>query len=239
MTTSRVGRKTRDPASDRRRVSPARTPSAKAPPRPRAGFTLLEILLAVALVGMIAGMVVINLTGWYDSEKLIQGAERMETALRLARADAANLGRRLRLEFEEETGDCMIMWEPKPLEEPGEFTDYAKVSTWTGQMPNELVRVNLCRLTGPSAYRTLNLEATPMADSDAPELEAITFYPDGSCDSAIIELSGTVESETRRVVIELDGANGTIRRHVFYDDEGLEEYYEQLYEEQLPVAMNE
>jgi len=188
---------------------------------------------------MIAGMVIIDFSGWRDSEKLIQGAERMETALRLARADAANLGRRLRLDFEEETGRCLILWEPKPLEEPGEFTDYAKVSTWTGRMPTELVRVNLCRLTGPSAYQTLNLEEMPMADSDQPELEAVTFYPDGSSDSAIIELSGTVESETRRVVIELDGANGTITRHVFYDDEELEEYYEQLYEEQLPEAMNE
>ena len=85
----------------------------------------MEIVLAVALVVLLLGMFVGTFSTWYDSERMPEGARRLESILRLARAEACASGRRIRLTFDDETLDAAIVWEPKPLEEPGTFVPHS------------------------------------------------------------------------------------------------------------------
>jgi len=171
--------------------------------------------LSLMIVTLLAGLVVTSFTGWQSARRLQEGAARFEATLRMARAEAANRGRRLQLAFDEDTGDCRVLWEADPLGEPGTFADFS-ACTWRSYLPNELVRVVRCQLTGPSAYRTMTAQQGMDDGVDDETLAAITFYPDGSSDFAVIELADVTDGDeeadptARRALIELDGLNGTM-----------------------------
>ena len=178
----------------------------------RRGLTLLELVLVMALLALLAGAVAWNVSPWRTGERLEEGMERFQTVLRMARAEAATTGRRLRLAFGEETGQCSVLWEPEPLSEPEQFTDYARC-TWKSHIPTEMVRVLRSELTGSSAYRTLRAQMGREETEDN-ALQAVTFYPDGSSDSAVFELVDAEGSESFLAIIVLDGVNGVITARI-------------------------
>jgi len=188
------------------------TPLGRAPrprnrprPRPRRGgaFTLLETVLAVLLVAALAAVTVMALGSAQRGAALDEGARRFVTVLRRARSDAAHRGRRLRLAPADAAGGFDVLWEPAPLAEPGAYEPYT-AGLWRAELPTDLVRIESCRRVGPDA---------PPSEADAQaELQAITFRPDGSCDTAVVVLASREEPEAAgRAVIELDGLAGTIR----------------------------
>ena len=187
----------------------------------RTGLTLLEMVLVMALLVMLAGVVVLNVGTWRRAGRLEEGMERFQTVLRMAGAEAAATGRRLRLTFDEETGRCSVLWEPNPLTEPSQFTAYSRCS-WVTRIPNGLVRVKRSELTGSSAYRTLRAEMGREETEDN-ALQSVTFYPDGSSDSAIFELVDAEGSESYLGVIELDGVNRVTSERIV----SVEEYEEE------------
>jgi hypothetical protein len=126
----------------------------------------------------------------------------------MARAEAATQGRRIRLDFDPQAGTPRILWEPDPVASPGVFEVYA-ACTWLNGLPTDQVTVTRCQLLGASAYQTLSLDAmnAPAAGQQA-TLQAITFYPDGSCDAAEIALVDASGEDVRTAVIDLDGLTG-------------------------------
>lgn len=205
--------------------------------RQRPGFTLVEILLALFVIGLIAGVFVLNLGSLRKGTEMQEGAIRMETAIRLARADAANTGKRLRFTFDADTGMLRVLWEADPINKPGEFSDYTAAS-WPAMLPASLVRVNRCTITSAAstglpvetdaeselATTDASAPATSSTDAWTESRQALTFYPDGSSDSAVIELAhpdtATGDNGTGdRTVIEVDGINGTVSTRTMTADE--------------------
>jgi type II secretory pathway pseudopilin PulG len=195
-----------------------RAPDPLAPARPtrRAAFTLIEILLALFILVLLIAATAMNLGPWQGTGVLEEGAGRVETALRMARADAANKARRVRIAFGEEDGKFQVLWEAEPLAEPGKFAEYTACA-WRDLVPMDGVRVERCELTAPSIYQIADA-GTPgggtQQSRSAPALAAITFEPDGSGDSAVIELSATDGRDTRRAIIEIQGLTGTISSRI-------------------------
>lgn len=192
-------------------------------PRRREAFTLLEVILALAVLLMLSGAVVVSFSGWYDRSHFDEGVRRMETALRMARADAALCARRLRLEVDPESGTCRVLWEADPLAKPGEFVPYLS-GTWEHDLPTGLAVIARCELVGPSAYQTLTYGSGRDEQAES-GFQPVTFYPDGSSDSAEIELQAVREDDPRRALVELDGLSGTITRRTFTEAE-YDEYVE-------------
>lgn len=62
---------------------------------------------------------------------------------------------------------------------------------------------------------------------DAGELQAITFFPDGSCDSAAIELREAARDK-RHAVIEIDGLTNKVAPSRIMDAPELQEYHAEL-----------
>ncbi len=217
-----VGRK--NPAGD---LPPLRAVACagRAPVGQRcAAFTLLEMMLTLALLAVLIGTSALSLWGLQRGRQLDQGAAAFETVLRMARADACTRGRRLRIAFEDEGLRAEILWEPEPLSEPGQFVRHAG-SGWLREVPNGLVRVERCELAGPSAYLTRSTDS-PAGGEEPEGLSALTFYPDGASDSAVIELVSVDERDTRRAVIELDGVSGAIRARILTPTEYGEQFAE-------------
>jgi len=207
--TSRAGRK--------RRNSPA-------------GFTLLELMLAIGILVLLAGLASVSVGPRREQARFEEAVERLATALRMARADAANLGLRLQIAFDEAEEAAFpaphVLWEPAPLAEPNRFSEYT-VATWLDHLPGEEVRILCCRRVGPSAYRTLSGEPAELPAPGESVHQSVMFYADGSCDSAVMELAPAEEDRAFRAAVRLDGLSGAVAVF-FLTDEQLEENREPI-----------
>ncbi len=186
------------------------------------GFTLIELLLVVTLVLALASAMVFNFTNLLRGNQLEEGTTRLETLMRFARAQAANSGRKVQLVFGPEltnttaatTGEVRATWEPDPLRQPGSFTDLCEAQ-WHVQEVNDLVQVESVKLLEPSncgpAPQELPDESIEISDIPAGKpMGPITFYPDGSSDSAEIIVAARTPDEEQRMSVRLIGMTGSI-----------------------------
>jgi prepilin-type N-terminal cleavage/methylation domain-containing protein len=176
--------------------------------RARRGFTLIETLLTLCLILLLLGVAALATGGWIFGNTLEEGASRVESALRLARADAANQCRRVRLAFPADGSPPQVLWEAQPLEQPGVFTAFV-ACTWTEVLALDGLRVDRCEPVGPSTQRKADWGAATSTESDDVPA-AVTFEPNGSSDSVVLSLSVDGRGDTRRATLELDGRTGLI-----------------------------
>jgi len=177
------------------------------------------MVLVLGMLAMLIGVAVLNVPAVGRGRALEQGARRLATALRMARADAANRGRRLRLTFDAETARPAVQWEPHPLQAPGEFVDYATQCTWRRLLETDGVWVQRSEFTGDSAYRYLvDAGATAQVVTET-DLAGITFEPDGSSDSVILHVVAAADPEGPIARIELNGVTGRVTRQVLTPEE--------------------
>ena len=191
------------------------------------GFTLIELLLTLVVLMLLLGAVVMNFTGLQSSSQLDEGVEQFESLVRYARAHAANSGCRVRLTFEEVAGEgelavplgnVFVVWEPDPLNKPGEFHPLQEVAPLRETML-QFVEVDEVRpvgggLDGVRLSGNGLAELAPPAEEQSYGFEPITFYPDGSSDTAEVVFSARESDEERQVAVQIIGTTGTVRRHV-------------------------
>lgn len=194
-----------------------------------AGFTLVELLLAVTLLLLLLGAIVYNFSGLQQNAQLNEGAQQMEALLRFASAQAANSGRQVQIAFEENVVDGMstaprnlrLLWEVDPVARPGVFEPLLTAEEYVRGI-NDLVSVEAVRLMESNDLDVVHssepLEQGTNSPSTPATLSAIGFFPDGSSDSAEIILASRAEDDTRRIVVRLQGITGSIRRKVVADE---------------------
>ena len=191
--------------------------------RTTGGFTLLELLIVIALISVIMAMSIVTGTSSSDRRKFQYAVDRLETTLRMARAEAVNKAHRIRLSFDEETRLPTLLWEPAPLTEPEQFQPYTACS-WLSRLPTDRIAVTKCRMIGLDGKP---LDETPTSvggdETDNEEMQSITFNQDGSSDSVLIEIEATDPGVSLRAAIKLDGENNIITTKILYapteDDE--------------------
>jgi Tfp pilus assembly protein FimT len=186
-----------------------------------AGFTLLEVILMLTLVLLLSTLVIGSLSGVLESTRIKESSSRMACLLRTARAEAANAGRRFRLSFDEETGQPAMSFEPDPLGQPGFFHTYSAWWVELAQLKGG-VRAVSCELTGASAFADLEASGPALAAEET-AFRPVTFYPDGTSDSARIVLARDDEEHPWAVEITLNGVDGTIQTQEIDVEEKLSE----------------
>ena len=205
------------------------------------GFSLVELLLTLVLLLCLAAASVFSYTALNRTASLDEGRNRMESLIRYAQAEAATTGCKVRLQFEEATPelegesalrDIRVTWEPDFLNAPGVFKAYTN-KAWSEEIVNEVVGVEEVRPIGPPAPRYLtetetgtgDVSSDPFSSSEtafegstemalAPEFPGITFYPDGSCDSAELILASRNSEDDRRLEVRLSGILGSVSSRV-------------------------
>ncbi len=201
------------------------------------GFTLIELLLVVVLLMLLTGAAVFNFSALQRSAQLEEGAARLETVLRFARAQAATTGRRVQVVFQTpdtSTGSngapafLRVEWEPDPLAQPGVFEELPEVSRLADGL-EDLIAVASVQVfeagTEPEpASNALGSEAPAPTPGEAGAPDAsfewemwetfapILFHPDGSSDAAEVVVMSQDADDTRRIVLRLQGITGVIRR---------------------------
>lgn len=127
------------------------------------GFTLVELLLAVTLLAGLMAAAVFGFSSLHRSAQLNEGVERVETAMRFARAHAANTGRKVQVVVTaaetqgsstsatsdsssaptssgESTPSLSILWEADPAGAPGVFEPIPSLSAEVSDV-SELVEI--------------------------------------------------------------------------------------------------
>jgi prepilin-type N-terminal cleavage/methylation domain-containing protein len=229
--------------------------------KPRRGFSLVELLLTLVLILCLAAASVFTFTTLYRSANLDEGYDRFQSLIRFAQAEAATTGRKVRLQFvparpvdsteveaKSELRNIEVTWEADALNAPGVFQSYTN-KTWSEEMVNELVGIEKVQsMQSPNApISSVSLQTMSSIDPSAEtgasaEYPGVTFYPDGSCDSAEIVLASRNPEDERRVEVRLTGMLGSVSsRTVSADqveagDEEVEDDYDALFESSEPVT---
>ena len=138
--------------------------------------------------------------------------------MNLSNPDGGNAPLQLSLSF---GPICPIAeWQPNPLEQPGVFAQLPNSVHFTDGV-DSLVMVESVNLTDLDSQLALQLSAnatlpdsqsTAVFQLDAPPV--IHFYPDGSCDSAKVQLADRNTDNPNKEIIELIGLTGSVRREI-------------------------
>jgi len=83
------------------------------------GFTLLEILVALAIAGILAALTGPNLLAWLNSNKVQEATDSIQSALRDAQRQAIRLGRICTINFTEGTGTGPTVYRQITANQPG------------------------------------------------------------------------------------------------------------------------
>jgi len=173
------------------------------PNRPARGFTLVEMLIVVAILAMAVAWTLPSLRGPLDRSELREGARRLRTALARTRLRAIETGVAQQFRFQPGTGQFETMARVQPTAGAGlPFSSGRATRRTTAPPPttqNEPAEESL-----PSGIRFLAQQtAEPPIDSDrsvptvrstpsaAGEWSApIVFYPNGRTTNGRIRLGG-------------------------------------------------
>lgn len=196
------------------------------------GFTLIETLLAASLFMLLLTATIISLEPASRGSKLDQGAVRLESILRFARAEAANMGRRVRVSIQQDDGaetnqpdQIRVSWEPEPLNEPDVFQNLS-CAKWEMDDFSECVSVEQVSVTDSNEVPGLVENSADEWEEEFADLipfsepSPITFNPDGSSDSAEIVLAARKKEDARRIAVRVMGLTGVISREVMADCKG-------------------
>lgn len=188
------------------------------------GFTLIELLLATALLLLLSGAMVFNFGTFRQGAELNEAALQMEGLLHFARAHAAQTGRRVQVNFEEQIdsdfflalGGLRMLWEPDPLTQPGVFQPVVEASELVRRVTEAVMIESVQPLDANG--REWNVASTAaegttefLPDEWLTTTPPINFYPDGSSDSAQIIITSWDYDDPRRLAVRLLGVTGTIR----------------------------
>jgi len=129
-------------------------------PAREGGFSLVEVLLTLSLVLGLAAATVVTFTGLDGKNALDEGADRLESMIRFARAEASNSGRQVRLVFDPSTNrpaaasselrDIKVSWESDSTGHPGQFESMPNRG-WNDSSINDLIGVEQLRPITPAA----------------------------------------------------------------------------------------
>jgi type II secretory pathway pseudopilin PulG len=140
-----------------------------------------------------------------------------------------------------------VEWEPDFLTAPGVFQEYTN-KAWSEDLVNEMVGVEKVlpldasgaalktsqtaeEASMASAAETPDSASTPdeSAKTDySEEFPAITFYPDGSSDSAEIVLASRNDEDSRRIAVRLSGILGSLSSHPVQKDSALPDDFDEF-----------
>ena len=230
---------------------------------PSLGFSLVELLLTLVLILCLAAASVFTFTAVYRTANLDEGSDRFQSLIRFAQAEAATTGRKVRLQFvpaEEsavvdgaELRTIKVTWEADLLNAPGVFEEYTN-KAWSEEIVNELVGVEKVKpLTSSGADMPVEETSDTIAAGtdqsseliETEEFPSITFYPDGSSDSAEVVLASRNGEDERRLAVRLGGMLGTVSTRTMTASEIEEgaldaaaeyEEYNELFEGSAPVS---
>jgi type II secretory pathway pseudopilin PulG len=198
-----------------------------------AAFTLIELILVVALVSLLLGAVAFNFGALSRGQSLEEGASQFEALLRLSRANAAATGRPVLLALLASTNTApssdaasggspaalslAVLSQPDPLRQPDLYRTLPSTQYLLTQLA-DLIRLEIPIPTAKDPSDPSDPSDLP--PSSTPFTPILTFNPDGSSDAADFILLPQDPEDRRRIHIHVDAITGTLHRRYLSADPG-------------------
>jgi type II secretion system protein H len=181
-------------------------------------FTLLEVMIVIALLAMVAAIVWPDFGQARRSEELDESARRLKTLVQMCRAQAMNESRRYRLTFRED-GTVRVTRQRDPILAPHEYFRFREPWAQVAFLLEHVwVEALLPLSEGPPPMELKDelLEFKQFDDEPIPvtDLEhgfELNFEPDGICQSLRWILR---DGDGRGLELTLDGRLGRVRGRV-------------------------
>lgn len=161
------------------------------PRKPRA-FTLIEIMVVVAIIAVLSAMVVPSLMGSYDKSTLQSESQRLFDTARYVQRMAVVKQRTIRL-----------VLVPEDPEHDGRSSFHLELATTDLDEPETYSRVNggaVKPVVLPEKVRLVDVQLNAGEFESATDEIALRFFPDGSSDGAVILIGD--DQRVRSVIVE-------------------------------------
>lgn len=154
----------------------------------RRGFTLIELMVVLMLMGIMTAMIVPEMKGTYEAALLRSTSRELANVFSIACCQAVSLDQLHRVRLDRQTGRYLV--ERRRGNSLGsEFLPVRDLPGSEGKIDSRIT-IDI-RRTGEAASSPTDDETSPGSDPEGPagdRDEAIAFYPDGTADAREILL---------------------------------------------------
>ncbi len=160
--------------------------------RNRTSFTLVELMLAITIMGLLTAGVAPVMRGFFARQKLPHAAKLLAASIRYCRSTAVHQSVRARLVFDTKTGQIRMEAEVSPLSEPGVFQEMAIPAHLQQTLEENVSEVQMKQMTmtGPDDAEQLEFEP-----------DGAVVGPEGLITDTFIYLRGEEESDVCTVAV--------------------------------------
>lgn len=171
---------------------------------PRRAFTLVEMMLVLALMVVLGALAYPELRGPIARQRLVSAAETIRAAWNNARSDAMMTGEIHLFRYEPDTGNYAVQrWvNADTSNSSGPSAGSTTASDEQLSLPEE-VRF----LSGEQFDARAEYESAGMSGSNTGSAPSVMFYPDGTTSTVELEIANAYDT---RVRISLRGMTGVV-----------------------------